>query len=502
MLEIYESILNTTGFVVDDNGHVRTVLNDKSLPASIKIDDEHRMVVMPTHANLRSERVMDFVFFHPFQENLARGESRVMQFLRRELNRNFGSRVSALLLAIVDISANINHAELSAEQKDLIAKMGKIDTKLAESINRIVRALHKRNNRATPVFLSLKKAHTYKGKKHGRAAIWSFPLADEIYSVIEQSKKSKDYKPKVFGVEVRKSDLDTLKKITDVFFPHSQEENEWVGISDATDAPYMESFVRALATYPKHTNKIAETFFAGKHHVYSSEVAKSNLETVYLDVSWINDKFTVADWRKEYLLIPIQDGNEGVSPVENTTREIETKTTPKEEVNITPRSTRKWEDVTSSSQGNASKEDTPPWETKETKRQCEAPREEPKSTRTSDEEYLERLSHRPARRDYRDDRDYGYNRSSYRDEPRRRPSAFAGLYGDDNDRHHNRNDLPYYLGGRRQYDNTRYGSERHNRAFIGNGTHRNANNYGYERMSPNDRYGAIDNLSFETRVKV
>ena len=108
------------------------------------------------------------------------------------------------------------------------------------------------------------------------------------------------------------------------FFGNIDEKNhEFYSSSDATDAPYCEAFVRSLLTLPKRLNAISDMFYTGKGMVHAKEVSKECHEVTHIDIDWLEElvketetgNFTVRDWRKEYLLIPLQDGNEGVAAV-------------------------------------------------------------------------------------------------------------------------------------------------------------------------------------------
>nr|DAV08116.1 MAG TPA: hypothetical protein [Caudoviricetes sp.] len=324
MLDVYDALLTTCGYVVDENGRVRKKFG-KELPVSIEIEGETRYLVLPTRENMTSPDVMNFVFFHPFQENLVRGESRVMSFVRRELNHSYGASVSALMSDIVAISSGtVNHSDLTVEQRKFISSIGKVDERFVKDFDKIINNLASRKSRNTPVYLSLRKGVNWGGKTHSRAAIWSSPLLEEVMTCIEQVNKGTQATPKILGVSVRKGDLKTYENLCRAFFGNIDEKNhEFYSSSDATDAPYCEAFVRSLLTLPKRLNAISDMFYTGKGMVHAKEVSKECHEVTHIDIAWLEElvketetgNFTVRDWRKEYLLIPLQDGNEGVAAV-------------------------------------------------------------------------------------------------------------------------------------------------------------------------------------------
>lgn len=324
MLDVYDALLTTCGYIVDENGRVRKKFG-KALPISLEIEGETRYLVLPTRENMTSPDVMNFVFFHPFQENLVRGESRVMSAVRRELNHSYGASVSALMSDIVAISSGtVNHSDLTVEQRKFISSIGKVDERFVKDFDKIINNLASRKSRNTPVYLSLRKGVNWGGKTHSRAAIWSSPLLEEVMTCIEQVNKGTQATPKILGVSVRKGDLKTYENLCRAFFGNIDEKNhEFYSSSDATDAPYCEAFVRSLLTLPKRLNAISDMFYTGKGMVHAKEVSKECHEVTHIDIAWLEElvkeaesgNFTVRDWRKEYLLIPLQDGNEGVAAV-------------------------------------------------------------------------------------------------------------------------------------------------------------------------------------------
>lgn len=344
MLEIYQHILNTCNLHVDDDGKVKRQMNTKLIPVGIKFGEDHRYLVLPTRENLNSPAVASYVIFHPFIENLARSESRVLSLVRKEFTRFYGSQLAYLMMVLVDLSSNSKHSDLTAEQLDIIGKFGKTDKTFAENFNKIIEKLARQGGANTPATISLRKGVTIGNRKYSRVATWSSPLVDEIDKTIELTEKSKDYKPKVFGVPVRKADLKTLKAVCHVFMPDI-EKGAFYGVSDATDAPYIEAFIRAMKTLPAHTNKIAKAFFSGPYPIVPATVAEEELLQTTAKIDWIEDEFSVSKWKSEYVMIPLQEGNEGNVSVEEATRSIPVQ----QEV-------KKWDTVSAPSNGNAAQQ--------------------------------------------------------------------------------------------------------------------------------------------------
>ena len=158
LLTVYESILRTCGYEVDDDGIVRKATSKKKLSVTMTVDNETRTMCLPTQAALRSENSMAYIFFHPFQENLIHGESRIMAAIRKELIHTYGVSVAAMMDDIVKIAAGaVEASELTMLQRDFISKLGPVDQRFTEDFFHILEKLAKRSTNNTPIMLSLRK---------------------------------------------------------------------------------------------------------------------------------------------------------------------------------------------------------------------------------------------------------------------------------------------------------------------------------------------------------
>ena len=297
LLKTYEHIINMCNYTVDDRGQVRYQINNKPTPVITRDNGEEKCIFLPLPANLRDEKLMGQIFFHPFVENLTRGESTVMHWIRKQFNYHYGQCLSRLLFGAVQISVDSSrHNELDNEQIQIISKMGTMDEKFLDAFKKILDNLAKRNSKSSPLILNLRRGGKIDGVSHSRVARWQAPLVEEIIRATEEAETS-SLKPSIFGVPVRKQDLPVLSKITDVFFPNLDNTELWTAYSDGKDAPFAEAFLRAVYKVVSHTNAIALVLF-GKGNIVDSEVDATNLAATYIDVDFIGKDFNVEKWRK------------------------------------------------------------------------------------------------------------------------------------------------------------------------------------------------------------
>ena len=318
LIEIYIKIIEACGAVVSEDDRLRRPFNGSLYPLTAKgTNGPNQQIALPTKVMLKDQKfIAEGLFFHPFSENiLAAGEPRVLNAIKTQCIRAWSDFIKNIMEVILEISnGSVNPADLTEQQREVIEQVGKVDEKFINSFRNIIKKLANKSTRSGLVSLSLIKDFKYNGKKYKRGAIWSFPLIDELEKVKEECNRDKSIKARILDIDIRKSDLVSLTNLCNVVFGDEKVRSDAIGASDSKDAPYSESFVRALY-YLKRISKLIEIFFKGKHHVYSKEVADDFLKKNYIDLSWLNDDFKISDWKKECLELPQYEGNEGENPI-------------------------------------------------------------------------------------------------------------------------------------------------------------------------------------------
>ena len=356
LLQLYETILNSCGLVVEETGFVKKILSNGSVyplyvPPTKGTNEKQSCLVLPTKKNQKDpEIIAKNLFFNPFNENLAsNGEPRILNAIKSACLRTWSDFAKNIMKVMLEISnGSVNPSDLTEQQREVIERIGKVDDKLINVYKTIIKNMPSKNIKNLPLNLSLFKDFKYNGRKYKRGAVWSFPLIEDLQKVIEECNRDKSIKPRILGTDLRKSDLHILSNLFNVTFGTEEERKEAIGASDSNDAPYAESFIRALY-YLKRINKLVEIFFKGKYHVYSKEVADNFLKNNTISLDWLSDDFKISDWKKEYLLLPQYEGNEGTNPIN---QNIEVKRKEKEDMH-------NWENIV---------EDELPWNDNENTR--------------------------------------------------------------------------------------------------------------------------------------
>lgn len=292
--------------------------NNTARPMSARDEEnEPRLIAYPDNSIIKDPKKSNrYMFFQPFSENIAAaGEPYILSSIKLQCLKQWDIITRDLIISILGISlGEVNPSELTEQQREVIENIGKVDEKFFNAFLNILKNLSRKTTKNKLLNLSLFKNFKRNERKYKRGAIWSFPLIEELNRVKEECTRDKSIKARIFEVEVRKSDLNILTNLCNVIFGSEEERAEAYGASDSNDAPYTEAYVRALY-YLKRINRLTEIFFKGKYHVFSKEVADNFVKEHYVDLNWLKDDFKISDWKKEYLLLPSYEENEGDEPI-------------------------------------------------------------------------------------------------------------------------------------------------------------------------------------------
>lgn len=350
LIEVYGALFKSAGLDVDENDRVVKSMSEGSLPATIEIDEQVKSIALPTYPNLTSEDADKLVFFHPFKENIFNGESRLVAYLRRAYNNNVNEAMFKLMLDIVNVAigAEVDHKTLTNAQKELLTKLGTVDSKFKDTLNTIVKNAFKGQKELFPIKITLAKGAKGKGK-HLCSGYITSPLLEAV------NVASSLPKPKIGTTTIRKGDIDTFKALLGLVLPKGFKDGSIELFVDISDAPIIDTLIKVMKKVPEQSNQMAKTMFGGKYPIYGKDEAAINFKESYIEVDWIDDEFEVASYRKFYELIPQQEGNEGVSNAAPTNLK-------RQEIKITPQPKVK---------PKYSVNDTPPWEEQQAPQQVQ-----------------------------------------------------------------------------------------------------------------------------------
>lgn len=284
LLGLYENILNYFGLVPDKSGFIRYAIDDKNDP--VLIDD--KQLVMPLQDHLRNFNPKEKMIFHPFAENVMRGESAVIKKLRSCINIKLNYTMGIIVKSLLNIVASpALHAKLNNEQMSLLTVIKDADEKTVINFVSLMNIGIK--TRADRLFTNvyMMRGGTYTGKRFSKVGIISFPFYEELVKIEKHDK-------------LRVKDREALIAVFKFMFPNI-DETEAYNYGSNERAPFFDALLRSSANVAARLNDILFMF----------EEFIEDANSFVFESGWIEHIEDMAKFEPEIRRIPVQDGNEG-----------------------------------------------------------------------------------------------------------------------------------------------------------------------------------------------
>lgn len=286
--EIYRSVLLFAGLTADDQGFISATINDKREPTFIN----GLRLVLPTDNQLRSFDSQERIVFHPFTENILRGESEVLTKLRQAINVRLNYTISVVGNSLLNLVASpAMHKNFSPEQAKLLTSVSDVDSKTVSNFISQTIGMMKQNAERVFVNIYLKRGATVKDKRYARGGIVSFPMYEMLLS---------DDMDKI-----RVKDKETFKQLLEFIFPSINEEEYYNFGSDSNVAPFLEALMRTAANIASRLNDILL--------LYTDFI--EDADKVMFDSEWMDYFQDLEALTSEIRKVPVQHGNAGTASV-------------------------------------------------------------------------------------------------------------------------------------------------------------------------------------------
>jgi hypothetical protein len=248
ILDLYTLVLRTASMEVEDSGCVNATLGGKSTP---KLIDGKRLV-LPTKNQLANPNWDDRIAFHPLSENILRGESPIIETLRKDLNVRLNLSVSALAYELMTIAASTaKHASLSPDQKEFLARVPEASEKDLDFLKKLLKEMPFDQSAKSVISLYLKRGGTVSGKRYARVGVINFPLMNEL----------RNGEPKVFGVKPSSAKVrENMVRLLDYIIPKQDEPEAYYRGSDSRTAPYFEALMQGFLAVASPINDVIDLF--------------------------------------------------------------------------------------------------------------------------------------------------------------------------------------------------------------------------------------------------
>lgn len=285
LMDLYAGLLSFAGAEPDSNGAIDIIHCGKRIPA--KVGDKR--LKLPTKENLRNFNQETDRIFHPLQEHINRGESEVVRSLRKMLGVRLNSAALIMFDELINLLATTAlHPKMDAEQRELLkAVPDEVSVMTRANFMEFVTKAIREHPDGYFINIYLKKFGTFKGEKHSRVGVVTFPF----YRLMEE-------KPGKFN----KSEWAGVQKLFEYIFPGSKDvEESYNGFSDNANAPWLDVLLKTSYNVASRLNELAA--------LYGDLIDKDKLIT--FNDEWIDVLDNLDPYRKEIMLIPSQLGNDG-----------------------------------------------------------------------------------------------------------------------------------------------------------------------------------------------
>lgn len=290
--KLYRPFLESAGLVINEEGHVRYPVDDTQ---TVAVAVDSLPLVLPTPDRLRgASGLQGVVAFHPLSENIIRGESPVLRKLRTAVVSRLTNTALMLVLHMLEIAADVDYqTKLKASEAEFLRCVPNGDEKLLNAFAKVADSVSPEgDNRFMRLFF--KRGGVWKGEKHSRVAVVSFPLIEAL----QEDSKS------LFGVKLRVADKTQLQALMEFILPGSlSPEDHYSYGSSSKCAPYFDALVGSYLAIAHALNK----------HVKKLKKHLENYEDLLIDTSW---EAAVKDLDTLALEIPPLPGNEGEAGIE------------------------------------------------------------------------------------------------------------------------------------------------------------------------------------------
>ena len=263
LVQLYKSILKSIFVEADESGALSLVFG-KGGPLTI---GEKRMVI-PERDVLINSDFTNLIAFHPLSEDVMKGESAVIQKLRKLILFRLTTSLQLLATELLSLAGNSeNHAQLSPTlQKRLLKPMSKADASSITQLSNLFKKLSL-NGQQRLLSVYLRRGGKICGTGFARAAIIAFPMLTEL----ENDDR------KVYGETVKVDNVKVLKALFNIIVPGYETTETYSFGSNSKVAPFFHALMGAYAKLAIQINLVADEF----------KDQLTSYDTIHIDTDWV-----------------------------------------------------------------------------------------------------------------------------------------------------------------------------------------------------------------------
>lgn len=234
----YLQILKFTGNHVDEAGVIYSSFTNEP----VKIGD--KVLVMPTQDQLRTDADKK-VYFHPMAENMLRGESDIVAYLRKSINFKINASLSLLFSHLTNLA--MNAGDLTNKKLELVSGIS-VSTDSIAKINALLIAIHKNKKIDALAHIRLSKNAKVNGETYLRTGDISF----EVYESIRSDPAF------VEAYKLKPKHIETIKTLYEAILPKLADGEKYATGTNVKTAPYLKALLDTAKLITKELNAVAK----------------------------------------------------------------------------------------------------------------------------------------------------------------------------------------------------------------------------------------------------
>lgn len=292
LLDTYRAMLRTAGFVADEQGYVSYPNGNERTPAMVKIEGSPKRLVLPTREHLTNPDWADRVAFHPLSENILRGESEVLAYLRHAMNLRINLVFGLLAYQLLEVATSTaQHSKLNPDQSYFLSKVKDADEKTLHVFEKLLEAMPNNQTQRSLVSIYLKRSGQVGGRRYARVGVVRFPLYEELKTSTQEC----------YGVKMRVKDRDALVALIEYMIPNVDQSEAYYRGSDSSVAPFTDALMKAVMSVAGPLNDLVELF----------RNQLDEPDSLLFESSWVETFENLGVLQNDIRSIPMQVGNEG-----------------------------------------------------------------------------------------------------------------------------------------------------------------------------------------------
>ena len=263
LFDYYKSLLAAARLIAEEDGSIKSLQGTGARKTHFV---KGKPLKMPYSSVLNDDNVREYAIFHPFGESIAKGESEVLEDLRKRTISTIGLCTMSLIEKFVSLAAAERHPQqLDPVQTRMLVVAKEVDEKTAKSITSILASIltSGNTNALWPVKIFLARngstCREEETRHYSRWANISFPLYSALQEEIN-NKPDKGNARKFAGVTTNEKTLKALAALLEYIFPNIEKEGYYSQGSDSELAPFAHAFMKGSSALMLQLNETIKVF--------------------------------------------------------------------------------------------------------------------------------------------------------------------------------------------------------------------------------------------------